>query len=140
TEMIIWGGSSLNTGGRYNPNTDSWTATSTVSAPTGRSAHSAVWAGSEMIIWGGFSGGYANTGGRYNPNTDSWTATSLTNAPSGRQEHTAVWTATEMVVWGGYFFDFMGHTLNTGGRYNPTTDSWITTSTANTPQDRASHT
>jgi N-acetylneuraminic acid mutarotase len=94
-----------------------------------------------MIIWGGFdNGGYANTGGRYNPNTNSWTATSLTGAPSPRQEHTAVWTGTEMIVWGGYFFDFMGHTLATGGRYNPTSDSWIATGTNNTPQDRASHT
>ena len=36
--MIVWGGiddgSYLNTGGRYNPGTDSWTATTTTNAPT----------------------------------------------------------------------------------------------------------
>ena len=50
------GSAHLNTGGRYNPITDSWTATSTANAPTGRYAHTAVWTGSEMIIWGGYNG------------------------------------------------------------------------------------
>ena len=61
---------------RYNPSTDSWTATSTTNAPTGRYVHTAVWieTGSEMIVWGGIGGG--NTGGRYHPDTDSWTDTS----------------------------------------------------------------
>ena len=44
----------LNTGGRYNPGTDSWTATSTTNAPTARHCHTAVWTGSEMIVWGGY--------------------------------------------------------------------------------------
>ena len=43
----------LNTGARYNPTTDSWTATSTTSAPAGRYLHTAAWTGSEMIVWGG---------------------------------------------------------------------------------------
>ena len=93
----------LNTGGRYNPSTDSWTATSTTNAPTGRDGHTAVWTGSEMIVWGGDDGiqRILNTGGRYNPSTDSWTATSTTNAPTARSFHTAVWTGSEMIVWGG---------------------------------------
>ena len=82
--MIVWGGdddvNDLNTGGKYSPSTDNWTATSTVNAPAARSAHTAVWTGSEMIVWGGNAD---NTGGRYNPGTDSWTATSTTNAPAG---------------------------------------------------------
>ena len=54
--MIVWGGSAaatMNTGGKYNPGTDSWTATDITRAPAGRTAHSAVWTGSEMIVWGG---------------------------------------------------------------------------------------
>ena len=35
---------------------DSWTATSTTNAPTARSGHTAVWTGSEMIVWGGDAG------------------------------------------------------------------------------------
>jgi hypothetical protein len=68
-EMIVWGGwigSYSNTGGRYDPGTDSWTATSPTKAPTARSRHTAVWTGSEMIVWGGRAGNYSfNTGGKY---------------------------------------------------------------------------
>ena len=35
------------------PCTDQWGATSTANAPGGRSLHTAVWTGSEMIVWGG---------------------------------------------------------------------------------------
>jgi N-acetylneuraminic acid mutarotase len=139
TEMIIWGGyggnGSLSTGGRYNPSTDSWAATSTANAPT--PVGTAVWTGTEMIVWGG-SGGYLNTGGRYNPVTDSWAPTSTANAPTGRLEHTAVWTGTEMIVWGGMDVHF--NLLNTGGRYNPGTDSWTPTSVTNAPSGRVFHT
>src|SRR5436190_24049582 len=97
-----FGGSDLNTGGRYNPGTDSWTATSTTSAPSARYLHTAVWTGSEMIVWGGRDGSsFLNTGGRYNPTTDSWTATSTTSAPAARGDHTAVSSGAEMIVRGG---------------------------------------
>jgi N-acetylneuraminic acid mutarotase len=145
TEMIVWGGyfvgTYLNSGGRYNPGTDSWIATSTTNAPSGRLAHTAVWTGSEIIIWGGIGGsGWFSTGGRYNPGTDSWAATSTTNAPHGRDYHTAVWTGSEMIVWGGFYFDGSDFYLNTGGRYNPGTDSWIATSITNAPTARYYHT
>ena len=32
---------------------DTWTATSATNAPSARWAHTAVWTGSEMIVWGG---------------------------------------------------------------------------------------
>src|ERR1044072_6973894 len=124
------GGFELNTGGRYNPSTDSWTATSTTNAAEGRVYHTAVWTGSEMLVWGGekFANGWLNTGGRYNPSTDSWTPTSTTNVPGARSAHTAVWTGSEMIVWGGSG-DTINFFFNTGGRYNPSTDSWTATST-----------
>src|SRR5947207_9657392 len=55
---------------------------------------------------------------------DTWTATSTTNAPDGRWFHTAVWTGSEMIVWGGHG---SSGDLNTGGRYDPSTASWIAT-------------
>src|SRR6266404_4351148 len=116
---------------------DSWTATSTTGAPVARDRHTAVWTGSEMIVWGGNDGSsYFNTGGRYNPVTDSWTATSTTGVAAAREFHTAVWTGSEMIVWGGYNGSF----FNTGGRYNPVTDSWTATSTSSAPDARAYHT
>jgi hypothetical protein len=118
---------------------DTWTATPTSNAPAARTYHTAIWTGTEMIVWGGEqSGTYFNTGGRYNPATDFWTATTTNNAPLGRSQHTAVWTGIEMIVWGGYNGG-LGQ-LNTGGRYNPTTDSWAATSTANAPAGRYQHT
>jgi hypothetical protein len=140
--MIVWGGynsdlGTLNNGGRYKPGTNSWTITSTTNAPTGRWRHSAVWTGTEMIVWGGAGDGYLNTGGKYNPGTDSWTATSTTNAPTARDTNLAVWTGMEMIVWGGY--DGTGDgtaNSNTGGKYNPGLDSWRATNTINAPTDR----
>src|SRR6266480_2357028 len=102
---------------------DTWTATSTTGAPAARERHTAVWTGSEMIVWGGVNGSsVVNTGARYNPGTDTWTATSTISAPAGRYRHTAVWTGSEMIVWGG--FNPSG-VFNTGGQCNPSTDSWI---------------
>ena len=113
---------------------DTWTATSTSGAPSARRAHTAVWTGTEMILWGGLG---ENTGGRYDPSTDTWTATSTTNAPSGRQFHTAVWTGSEMIIWGG---QNGGTFFNTGGRYNPSSDTWAATSASNAPSGRYFHT
>src|SRR5439155_1137708 len=100
---------------------DTWTPTSITNAPTARADHTAVWTGSEMILWGGCNGTVVcnplNTGGRYDPSTDSWTATSTTNAPAGRDYHTAVWTGSEMIVWGGGT-NISPYYLDTGGKYN----------------------
>jgi hypothetical protein len=147
SEMIVWGGQGgtgitfFNTGGRYHPSVDSWTPTSTTNAPEARRLHTAVWTGSEMIVWGGVneSGDVRQTGGRYNPITDSWTATSITNAPTARTLHTAVWTGSDMIVWGG-FSSPIRPPLNTGGRYDPSTDSWTATTTTNAPTGRSAHT
>src|SRR5207249_3238938 len=111
TEMIIWGGYTyagrVDTGGRYNPLTDTWRTTSTKeNVPMGLGT--AVWTGTEMIAWGGYDryGIETNTGGRYDPLMDKWTPTSMgQSVPSRRRSHTAMWTGTEMIVWGGRTFD-----------------------------------
>jgi N-acetylneuraminic acid mutarotase len=129
-----------NSGGRYNPVIDSWLATSTANAPSPRFLTTAVWTGTEMIIWGGNDFGISllYTGGRYNPSTNIWTPTSVTGRiPEGRFGHTAVWTGTEMIVWGGE--DEM-NTLNSGARYDPSANSWVLTSTgAGVPEARTWH-
>ena len=135
--MIVWGGGGdgiLQTGARYNPTTDSWTATSTTNAPAARLDHTAVWTGSEMVVWAGLNENFEaiNTGGRYNPSTDSWTATNTTNAPTARALHTALSIGNEMIVWGGA----ASEVFNTGGRYNLNTDSWNPTSVTGAPTQR----
>ena len=103
--MVVWGGyadpvaGALDTGGRYDPLTDTWTPTYSTGSPSRRHGHTAVWTGNQMIVWGGGPGGYyLDTGGRYNLATDSWTPTSSVDVPSPRIGHTAVWTGSHMIV------------------------------------------
>ena len=116
--MIVWGGyngNPLNTGGKYNPNADSWTATNPANAPEARLDHTTVWIGSEMIDGAEISELCRfKHGGKNAPGTDSWTATSTTNAPDARTGHTAVGRGNEMVVWGG--FNISIGFFNTGGK------------------------
>jgi hypothetical protein len=145
TEMIVWGGldaggNALANGGRYAPGTDAWTLSiltngSGAYVPTARSFHTAVWTGTEMVVWGGApaSGtGALNTGGKFDPAAEAWKLTSLINAtgafvPAARQKHTAIWTGSEMIVWGGST-DGASAVMNTGGRYNPFLDGWTVSS------------
>jgi N-acetylneuraminic acid mutarotase len=146
TEYIIWGGcnsssgaTSFGDGYRYNPATNTWTTISSVNAPSARDRHTAIWTGTEMIIWGGISNNLTqfNNGARYNPATNTWTTMSTINAPGARIQHSAVWTGTEMIIWGGGGSGYK----NDGGRYNPITNTWSTNiTTNNAPAARASHT
>jgi len=121
-------------------NDDTWTATSTNSEPSVRFAHTAVWTGTEMIVWGGvIDGGVFDSGGRYDPATDSWTTTSTTNVPTARRDHRAVWTGSEMIVWGGCADGICTQALFSGGRYNPITNSWAATNSTNAPSARFGH-
>jgi hypothetical protein len=147
-EMIVWGGYNsedgyLDSGERYDPATNTWTAAATANNPLARSRHTAVWTGSEMIVWGGIdvAAQYLNSGARYNPSTNTWTTLPTSGAPSGRAFHTAVWTGSKMIVWGGFHDELLDHFLNTGGRYDLSTNTWASTSTgSNVPSERASHT
>ena len=57
--MIVWGGYNVHLGelygdgARYNPATNSWTPVAGTGAPNARTYHTAVWTGTEMIVWGG---------------------------------------------------------------------------------------
>jgi N-acetylneuraminic acid mutarotase len=139
TELIVWGGFVLtpdtgsDTGARYNPTTDTWTPMQTTNAPTPRGNHSAVWTGSEVVVWGGKNNNsYTDTGGVYDLASNTWSATTLTNAPAARAGHVAAWTGSEMIVYAG-IDSSPTTTFNAGGRYDPVIDSWTTTSTEGAP-------
>src|SRR5437879_2067532 len=146
--MIVGGGFNtadpyLNTGGRYNPGTDSWTATSTTSAPAGRQLHTAVWTGSEMIVWGGDNGSsFLNTGGRYCASlsgscANNWIPTSTNSAPDCRERHTAVWIC---IVMRSCRRTLLCCRTRRASDLNPGTDSWTATSTTSAPAGRYVHT
>ena len=158
--MIVWGGwdgvNCLNTGGRYDPATDTWTPTvervrafppraaatrpcgperddrlgrrhtsgyhehgrplrpghrqldadveSRDGVPTARNGHTAVWTGTEMIVWGGGSNG-GSQHRRPLRSRDGYAGPRRRSAracPRRALGHTAVWTGAEMIVWGGH--------------------------------------
>lgn len=152
TEMIVWGGAAeeaqnrLNTGGRYNPKTNTWVAMSTAGAPIGRFAHSVVWTGKEMIVWGGFRAGSAdhlNDGGRYNPTTDTWKPLPVTGAPSARIGHSGVWTGSEMIIFGGLGAGGIGigrvGPLSGGASWSLEEDKWTFLPESGAPSPRHGH-
>jgi hypothetical protein len=131
----------VNTGSRYDPATDAWIESSTsAGVPSARSDHAAVWTGTEMIVWGGYSpgSGYVATGGRYNPAANAWAPTSTgLDVPAGRGGTTAVWTGAAMIVWGGYDANVY---MNNGGLYDPGDDTWTPTSVlVGVPSPRYAH-
>jgi N-acetylneuraminic acid mutarotase len=147
TAMIVWGGrisglgEVLQSGGRYDPVTDTWSPTTETGAPSAREVHTAVWSGAEMLVWGGrdYIAGSPhpfNSGGRYDPIHDTWAVISTAGAPPARQDHTAVWTGTEMIVWGGFA---AGTYFGGGGRYLPSADTWLPMTSAGAPLPRTQH-
>jgi N-acetylneuraminic acid mutarotase len=152
TEVLIWGGydsdgsNYLKSGGRYDPVNDSWSAMSELDAPAKRSRHSAVWTGSEMIIWGG---GYLTSGldwshrgafGSYDPDSNQWSNGLTDGAPSARSDHSAIWTGTEMIIWGGWSGNtFEEHRLQSGGSLDFATGTWTSLPLDGAPPARAGH-
>ena len=153
SEMIIWGGGSpwmsgeyRNDGARYDPVTDTWRPLSAVGAPADTRGATAVWTGTEMLIFGGSCGAVGNcaSGARYNPATDSWASISSVGAPHGRLAHSAIWTGSRMIVWGGYASgscsDFSYGCSSAGGAYDPVSNTWEATSLLGAPSGRSGHT
>lgn len=139
--IIAWGGENVygayfNSGGRYNLTTDSWSATSTgTNCPAAQPADAWAWTGTQLIIWNGGT----QSGARYNLASNDWSTMTSTNNPGVRINYTMVWSGTEAILWGGV--DGVGAYVNTGGKYNPTTNTWTATATgANLPAGRSHHT
>ena len=93
-----------------------------------RIGHSAVWTGSELLIWGGRppGGRPKGDGAAYDPAGDRWRR--LPPAPlAGRFGHAAVWTGSELLVWGGARPAGAGRSevaLADGAAYQPATRTW----------------
>lgn len=163
TDLIVWGGTTVsmtppvgvdptfNDGARFNAATGIWTPLPGLDAPSGRFGHTAVWTGTEMIIWGGqrfdSAGGPSstvtlNTGASYNPLTNAWTTVTNSFPPTARTKHTAVWAGSpvnRMIVWGGSS-DGAAMNVNTGGRYDPATNTWnAQTTLTNAPMESSGH-
>ena len=137
--MIVWGGQTqagsvlpvTATGGIYDPVTDTWTATSTTNAPAARPYGTAVWTGSEMIVWGG--GGITIPPGEYGGSYDPYRyiiRSQHDQCPLPAAVQHGSLDGIGIIIWGG----LVGASgTKTGGVYDPATDTWTATSTANAP-------
>jgi hypothetical protein len=122
-----------------------WEALTTVGAPDYRKWHTAVWAGSRMIIFGGFyqypdpqpdsARKLYATGGIFE--RGKWQAIPSLEEEEKRFGHTAVFGANQMIVWGG---SDGGKALSSGWRFDSATDTWSSTAKdTNTPGPRYDH-
>lgn len=137
SELIIWGGESgpngdvlHDDGAAYNPTTGTWRVlpSSPLSARVGQSA---IWTGTEMIVWGGYDVVSAThfhvtaDGAAYDPGTNQWQR--LPAAPlSPRTYAFAVWTGNELIVLGGQpaVLTDTVRGYPDGAAYNPATERW----------------
>ncbi len=129
--VIVWGGMSLdsasndvyfNDGAKFDPGSGSWSPLAISGAPSPRSWSSAVWTGTQMLVWGGQdASGQLGDGAAYDPVADTWTPISGVGAPSPREAHGSVWSGTEMIVVAG---ECVGYFCRDGGSYDPAKDSW----------------
>jgi len=138
--VIMWGG--VGAGGPLSDGAEllfssgapaQWVSTTLTGAPAGRSGHSAIWTGQQMIVWGGNSGGAVGDGAMFNPASNSWTAVSTNNAPVARFNHAALWTGAEMLILDG---STGSGEVASGSAYNPATKLWRALSGSGSPLAR----
>lgn len=143
----------MKTGASFDPKADVNAAWTRLPQPPidERALHSAVWTGSEMLVWGGCRGiGDAcdvsmNDGAAYAAQNNSWHKIPVSvETPSPRVYQSAVWTGYEMIIWGGQEnhkrSDAPARTVSTGGAFNPATGTWRQLSPVDAPNPRQQHT
>lgn len=84
----------------YDPTKNRWRRLASLPAP--RSGAIGLWAGTQLVLWGGQNlgvpGGLRN-GLAYNPRRDTWRT--IPRAPTRSGGSVAAWTGSELIVWGG---------------------------------------
>lgn len=109
SSMVVWGGGDVastvdyNTGGRYDPSTDSWSAMATTGAPAGRRGAYGFWTGSRVLFYGGAdrNGNVSAAVNLYDPVNDAWSVASSQAAPSARSDAVVSWSGSLLLIYGG---------------------------------------
>jgi len=94
----------------YNPRTDAWRMLPTPPKTENYCRRSAVWTGSEMLVWG-------CEVTAFDPKANRWRR--LPDAPT--RHGIAAWTGRELIGWGG---GCCGDVSDDGSAYNPSTNTW----------------
>ena len=133
SELLVWGGYEY-VGGDEDPGADGfmfdaaarrWKAMPP-SPLEGRSGSAFAWTGGELLIWGGWDGGfrdppYFNDGAAYDPIARTWRM--LPAAPIEARTAFSVWTGEELIVWGS---TERAARRRDGAAYDPVTNTWRT--------------
>ncbi|MFN0070504.1 MAG: hypothetical protein ACKVVP_03305 [Chloroflexota bacterium] len=107
-----------------------WSPITMADAPPPSYGHTAIWTGTEMLVFGGRD----EFAGRYDPQLDRWRPMSLEGAtmPSYNLVK-GVWTGTQMLVWARVIRPEPRGRI---GRYDPQLDRWVPVSTLGAPSLR----
>jgi hypothetical protein len=115
-EMIVYGQRaddlSVDAAAAYDPAGDKWRRLSQAPRTPNFCHRSAVWTGTEMLVWG-------CRDLAFDPATDRWRL--LPAAPTGVAGGLVVWTGRELISWGG---GCCGDSSSEGAAFNPDSDSW----------------
>lgn len=139
SSFLMWGGASNSApnghidGGHYLLNSFWSLLTSNPPAQIlARIAHTAVWTGTRMIMFGGQNNGITSQDGfLFDPNTNVFTTIPVQpNTPANRSGHSAVWTGTQMLVWGGLLQGITTSYYNDGRIYDFASGAWFVMNTA----------
>jgi hypothetical protein len=136
TELLVWGGYEY-VGANEDPGADGFAFDAAArlweplppSPLAGRSDSAFAWTGQELLIWGGWDGGfrdppYFDDGAAYDPVAGTWRM--LAPAPIDARTAFSVWTGEEMIVWGS---TERAARRRDGAAYDPITNAWRTIAT-----------
>ena len=136
-EVLVFGGNDgsgvVNTGHKYNPFSETWSAMSLTNAPSAREDHKALWIGESLFVFGGRNaiGTPLGDGAIYSSALDTWTTLPTLNAPSARTDFAIAKSHKYVLIWGGK--DATGTDLSDGALYDIQANTWTSVSTTSAP-------
>jgi hypothetical protein len=132
SELLVWGGHEFVGHGDEDPDGDGFAfdgasrrwRTLPDSPLAGRSDAASAWTGEELLIWGGYDGGFReepffDDGAAFDPEAGTWRM--LPDPPVGARTPFSVWTGRELIVWGS---TDRNARMRDGAAYDPVTDTW----------------
>lgn len=141
TVVVVFGGGDLastadvNTGGRYDPATLTWSATSTTGAPSARRYAPIFWTGTRVVVVAGENKGGAGARDAllYDPVADVWQA-KASGSPPALLDPTIALVGNDVLVFGGNAASFDLQTLYDFGYVS---NVWTSPSNVGAPSARS---
>lgn len=130
--LVLWGGSSLNTGFKYSFTTNTWSPMTTTNAPSGRLGKGYAVGNGKLFIIGGItpSGStFLSDAYLYDIATDTWTLLPASGL-GARDNIMTAFTGSGIVAFGG---SANGGPIGGGAVYNLSSNSWSLMSTTGAP-------